>query len=76
MTTEYRKAPEGFSKVQWDAFQRDGILVVEQALTDDEIETYLDGIDRVCAAEGSPRSDGFLGTQNFIEKDPTCMASN
>lgn len=38
----YRKAPPGFTKAQWEQFDREGILVIENALTQEEVDYYLD----------------------------------
>ena len=34
----YRVAPPGFTRDQWEEFQEDGMLVVEDALTDEECD--------------------------------------
>ena len=33
----YRIAPAGFTREQWDRFMTDGFLIIENALTDDEV---------------------------------------
>ena len=38
---ESRLAPRGFSEEQWRIFERDGILVVPDALRPDEVSMYL-----------------------------------
>jgi hypothetical protein len=68
MSTSLRPPPDGFTLCQWRTFQEDGILVVENALCDDEIERYLDAIRHVLGSERALRND-FFGMQNFIEKD-------
>ena len=62
-----RRAPEGFSKADWRTFRERGILIIENALRDDEVERYLDAIRRLQGTEGES-ADGFFTTQNFIEK--------
>ena len=45
----YRVAPPGFTREQWDTFCRDGIIIIENALSADEVERYLAAIQRVTA---------------------------
>jgi hypothetical protein len=63
-----RRAPQGFSASLWRTFQERGILVIEDAFSDHEIERYLDAIRRVQGREGA-NAEQFFTTQNFIEKD-------
>jgi hypothetical protein len=44
---EYKVAPPGFTPEQWDAFDRDGFLTFENALTPEEIREYIAVIDEV-----------------------------
>lgn len=64
------KAPPGFTREQWDRFERDGFLVVEDALSQDEIDRYVAAIDRAAALD--PKYDGakFYSPQNVVERDP------
>jgi hypothetical protein len=41
MQGAFRMAPFGFSKEQWGIFERDGILIVPDALRPDEVSMYL-----------------------------------
>ena len=47
--TAYQKAPPGFTPEQWQRFDRDGYLLLENALTPDEVALYVETIDRVAA---------------------------
>jgi ectoine hydroxylase-related dioxygenase (phytanoyl-CoA dioxygenase family) len=64
-----RRAPEGFSATQWRIFRERGILVIENALRDDEIKRYLEAV-RCLQNREATQEDNFFTTQNFIEKDP------
>ncbi len=48
-TPEHKVAPPGFTPEQWEAFDRDGYLILENALTPDEIARYVAVIDAVAA---------------------------
>jgi hypothetical protein len=48
--TAYKPAPPGFTPAQWEAFDRDGYLLFEDALSPAEVQRYIDTIDRVAAA--------------------------
>ena len=67
----YRVAPPGFSDEQWHEFTERGIVVIEGALTPEEVAHYRDAVDRVCA-----RDPGYVeGTTDFrvsnaVEADP------
>jgi hypothetical protein len=45
----YKVAPQGFTKEQWEQFDRDGYLLIENALTKDEVAGFIETIDRVVA---------------------------
>ena len=68
--TSYRPAPSGFSPEQWATFNRDGFIVIEDALSEDEVQTYLEAIDRVCAADAKYVPGHHFGPQNIVERDP------
>jgi hypothetical protein len=46
----YKIAPPGFTAEQRDAFDRDGYLLIENALTPAEVRRYVEVIDEVAAA--------------------------
>src|SRR5947209_2697336 len=50
MPSPYMIAPPGFTPEQWNRFDRDGYLMVENALTPAEVRLYVETIDRVAAA--------------------------
>ncbi len=45
--TAYRVAPPGFVEEQWQTFEKEGIVVIEDALTNDEVRQYMEAMDRV-----------------------------
>ena len=65
-----RPAPQGFTVEQWHQFMRDGYLMIENVLSDDECDHYIEAIDRVAAND--PRYDpgNYFGPQNVVERDP------
>ncbi len=67
----YRIAPPGFTPEQWETFLRDGIITIENALSEDEVDELVDAVDRVAAADNRYEPGGFLSVQNFVERDPT-----
>ena len=56
METEqkYRVAPPGFTLEQWETFNKDGIIFIEDAISDADIQTYIDAIDRAAANNPVP----------------------
>lgn len=66
----YRVAPEGFTLELWEQFMEEGFLVIENALSDEEVDDYLEVIDRCCAADPKFRPDKFFGPNNTVERDP------
>ena len=72
METEqkYRVAPPGFTMDQWETFNKDGIIFIEDAISDEEIQTYIDAIDRVAVNNPKYTPGGYLGMQNIVERDP------
>jgi hypothetical protein len=72
METEqkYRVAPSGFTPEQWETFNKDGIIFIEDAISDEEIQTYIDAIDRAAATSPKYTPGGYLGMENIVERDP------
>ncbi len=69
-TTAYRRAPVGFSREQWEAFMEEGVLIIEDALTDEEVEGYLDLIDESAAGDEGYDPSKFFGPNNIVERYP------
>jgi len=63
-----RRPPRGFSPEIWREFNERGIVVVENAYSDDELDQWRDAVLQVQKASGA--HPGFFTTQNFVEKDP------
>ena len=72
METEqkYRVAPPGFTAEQWKTFNEDGIIFIEDAISEAEIQTYIDAIDRVAATHPKYTPGGHLHVENIVERDP------
>ena len=67
---KYRRAPPGFTPEQWDTFNEDGIIFIEDAISDEDIVAYIDAIDRVAATNPKYTPGGYLGMENIVERDP------
>ena len=66
----YRKAPPGFTKAQWEELDQEGFLIIEDALTQDEIDHYLNAIDELTASDPNYREDKYYGPQHVVAKHP------
>lgn len=66
----YRKAPPGFTADQRDQFDREGLIVLENALTEAEIQRYVDTIDHLTAKDPKFKPDQFYSKENIVELDP------
>ena len=67
---KYRVVPPGFTSEQWKTFNADGIIFIEDAISDEDIQTYIDAIDRVAETNPKYMPGGYLGMQNIVERDP------
>ena len=72
METEekYRVAPPGFTAEQWKTFNEDGIIFIEDAISEAEVQTYIDAIDCISATSPKYTPSGYLGMENIVERDP------
>lgn len=68
--TQYRLAPPGFTDSQWEMFERDGIIVLENWLSEAEIERYTDAIMRVARSDPDYDPGQYYGVENIVERDP------
>jgi hypothetical protein len=70
LAAQYRVAPRGFSEEEWDLFQRDGFLELEERLGDAEVERYLEAV-RECIEDG-PKYDPAktYKISRVVEKHP------
>jgi hypothetical protein len=66
----FRRAPPGFTSAQWEEFDASGLLVIDNAYTDEEMDVWRDAILRPQASAGTA-SDGFFTRTNFVEEDPS-----
>lgn len=69
--TQHRVAPKGFTVDQWETFQKDGFILIEDAISEDAIQTYLTAIDRVTAASDDYEDGEYFYRENMVELDPT-----
>lgn len=44
---QHLTAPAGFTRQQWETFERDGIIFLEDTLSPEEITRYTDALDRI-----------------------------
>lgn len=68
--SDYRLAPPGFTREQWVTFNEVGLIQIENALSDDEVATYLAAIERVTQADPTYKAGEYYNLQNFVERDP------
>jgi len=69
-STALRVAPDGFTREQWAAFMRDGVLTIENAIPDEEVEEYLEGMERIVRAIPGHKPGRHVMLHNFVERDP------
>ncbi|MBV9469643.1 MAG: phytanoyl-CoA dioxygenase family protein [Abitibacteriaceae bacterium] len=65
----YRVAPPGFTPTQREFFDREGYLVLEDALSEEEVGRYLEAIDRCIADDPKFAPDKFYARENIVELD-------
>ena len=70
----YRVAPKGFTPEQWEEFMKEGVLVIENALSQDEVDTYLEAIERCFAVDAKYDPGKFYMTENIVERDPVLQS--
>ena len=68
--TSYRMAPPGFTDEQWQTFETEGFIVVEDALTEALVDAYAAAVDRAAAAKPDYREGDYCGRENIVELDP------
>ena len=67
---DYRVAPPGFTPEQWEEFLDRGMLVFRNALSQDEVDRYVEAIDRVCASDPNYRPGRDFRVTNAVTADP------
>ena len=64
---QYLTAPPGFTRKQWETFERDGIIFLEDALPNQEIARYTEALDRIAAGGDGPGGrSGGVGSESGI----------
>ena len=66
----YRVAPPGFTPEQWETFNRDGYILIEDALSLEEVQTYKDRIDEVASRKPDYQPGDYFYLENIVEHDP------
>ena len=69
-TTQYRIAPPGFTAEQWEAFNRDGFFVIEDALSETEVDSYVEAINSVAHSDPKYTTGDTFGMDNIVERHP------
>ena len=67
--TKCRLAPKGFTLEQWETFNEDGIIFIENTLSNSDIQMYRAAIDRVSQAHPRYEPGRYLSLDNIVEKD-------
>jgi hypothetical protein len=67
---QYRLAPPGFTPEQRAQFDREGYLHIPNALSQEEVEQYLEVIDRFIAQDPKFAPDKFYTREHIVEFDP------
>ncbi len=77
--TAYRVALPGFVEEQWQTFEEEGIVVIEDALTNDEVRQYTEAIDRVAATLPECRDGAYcpawVTSHDRVLSDPEWLES-
>ena len=68
--SEYRVAPPGFTEEQWQTFEEEGIVVIEDAIDPEAAEEYRAAIGRTAPAAKTFAETGYAALQNIVERDP------
>ena len=64
----YKPAPAGFTRDLWDEFMDEGFLVFEDALSQDDVATYLDAVSALATHDGRYRPDRTYAAGNVVER--------
>ena len=67
--TKCHLAPKGFTLEQWETFNEDGIIFIENTLSNSDIQMYRAAIDRVSQAHPRYEPGRYLSLDNIVEKD-------
>lgn len=66
--TRYRVAPPGFTNEQWETFLQDGFIVIEDALSPQEVDEYIDAINAVAQADPKYTTGDTYAIENIVER--------
>jgi len=68
--SHYRVAPPGFTESQWETFMKEGLLLIENALSPEETERYREAILRVREEDPAYDGSGYYARENIVERHP------
>ena len=69
--SRYQKAPPGFTREQWETFDREGYLLIENAISHDDICKYIDATNRIAARHLAERPGrAFTPWNGIAHLDP------
>lgn len=71
VAASFRRAPAGFTADQWREFQDRGLLIVANAFSRSETETWREAILRIRTNRAGAREDDFFTFRNVVEADPS-----
>ncbi|GIX07496.1 MAG: hypothetical protein KatS3mg115_1899 [Candidatus Poribacteria bacterium] len=66
----YHVAPPGFTKDQWEEFMEEGFLIIEDALTPEEVEYYLNAIEELAANDPKYDPTKTYSPSHVVAKHP------
>lgn len=61
-----KSAPKGFSEQSWQQFLKDGILVIEDALSTSQVERFR----TLIATYQNPENPSVMNQMNIVEHHP------
>ena len=70
----YRVAPAGFTPDQWEEFQENGILVLENVIPQEDVDRYVEAIDRVAASDPNYAPGKDFRQPHCVAADPVLSA--
>ncbi|MCZ7647742.1 MAG: phytanoyl-CoA dioxygenase family protein [Planctomycetota bacterium] len=68
-TQEAKPAPPGFTREQWERFDREGYLVIEDAIEPEAVRRYREALARIASRNPKYRREAFFGPQNAVTLD-------
>jgi hypothetical protein len=66
-----RVAPPGFSDAEWERFERDGLVVLDERIQPEDVERYRDAVDDCMSRGPGYSSSKTHKASNIVELHPT-----